>query len=70
MRPSDDAGHFLCDFIYYTGMLEYWKRDKEGERPVMFLHVPAEAGREDIERGAKVAEGLIRALVESRGWKT
>lgn len=32
LRPSNNAGHYLCDFTYYTSMLEYWRRDPEGRR--------------------------------------
>lgn len=65
LRPSDDPGRYLCDFIYYTSMVEYWRRDHEGRRPVMFLHVPAGNTEEDLERGRKVVMGLIEALVWS-----
>ena len=65
MRPSNDAGRFLCDFIYYTGLVEYLKQNPEGDRPVMFLHVPGEYEEDDIQRGAKIASGLIKALVQS-----
>ena len=68
LRPSTDAGYYLCDFTYYTSLLEYWRRDPEGERPVMFLHVPGGAGEEDVEKGRKVAVGLIEALVGSLRW--
>ncbi|KAL9117080.1 MAG: hypothetical protein Q9187_006388 [Circinaria calcarea] len=69
IRQSDDAGHYLCDFIYYTGLVEYWRRDPKGERPVMFLHVPGEAEGEDLLKGRTVALELIRTLVESRRMK-
>lgn len=62
---SSDAGHYLCDFIYFTSLFEYWLRNATGPRPVMFLHVPANATEEDLERGKGVALGLIAALVES-----
>ncbi|KAI4155503.1 MAG: hypothetical protein LQ340_000956, partial [Diploschistes diacapsis] len=65
VRPSKDPGRFLCDFIYYTGQLEYWKRNPSGDRPVMFLHVPGDHTEEAIEKGVKVAGGLIMALVQS-----
>ena len=65
VRPSSDAGYFLCDFIYYTGLLEYWKRDPTGDRPVVFLHVPGGHAKKDIEKGTKVAEALLKALVGS-----
>ena len=65
MRLSDDAGHYLCDFLYYTSLVEYWRRDPRGKRPVMFLHVPGGVGEEDIVRGRNVTLMLIKALVES-----
>lgn len=40
VRPSNNAGHYLCDFTYYACMLEYWRRNPKGQRPCMFLHVP------------------------------
>ncbi|KAI9720580.1 MAG: hypothetical protein M1812_002760 [Candelaria pacifica] len=72
IRPSTDAGHYLCDFIYYASLAYFYKRaagaigeEKGGETPVMFLHVPGEAEKEDIERGREVAIGLIRGMVGS-----
>lgn len=65
LRPSNNAGHYLCDFTYYASMLEYWRRDPKGPRPCMFLHVPSGLEEEDIERGRDVALGLISALVAS-----
>ncbi|KAL8715992.1 MAG: hypothetical protein Q9220_000659 [cf. Caloplaca sp. 1 TL-2023] len=67
IRPSNDAGHFLCDFIYYTSLVEYWRRDpeKKKEARVMFLHVPGNIEDLDIEMGRKVAFGLIGAMVGS-----
>ena len=73
VRLSDDAGHYCCDFLFYTGLVEYWRRRKEGtsgeDAPVAFLHVPGETEEEDVKRGVRVAEGLIRALVETRWGK-
>ena len=66
MRVSEDAGRYLCDFTYYTSMLQYWKRDEDGERPVVFLHVPGGTEEKDLVRGRKVVLALIRALVEGR----
>lgn len=63
IRPSSDAGHYLCDFTYYTSLVEYWRRNPQGERPVMFFHVPGGAEEKDVERGRRVALGLIAALV-------
>lgn len=65
LRPSNNAGHYLCDFTYYACMLEYWRRDPRGQRPCMFLHVPSGLEEEDIRRGREAALGLITALVAS-----
>ena len=65
LRPSNDPGRYLCDFIYYTSMVEYWRHDPEGTRPVMFLHVPPGYDEEDLDRGRRVTVGLIEALVGS-----
>ncbi|MCJ1393981.1 hypothetical protein MMC18_006858 [Xylographa bjoerkii] len=65
LRLSTDAGHYLCEFIYYTGLVEYWRRDPKGERPVLFLHVPKGVEAEDVDKGRRVAEGLIQAVVGS-----
>ena len=65
LRPSNNAGHYLCDFIYYASMLEYWRREPRGQRPCMFLHVPSGLEEEDIRRGREAALGLITALVAS-----
>lgn len=65
VRPSGDAGRYLCDFIYYTSLVEYWRRDLGMVAPVMFLHVPGRVEDLDIEMGRKVAMGLIGAMVGS-----
>ena len=65
LQPSDDPGRYLCDFVYYTSMVEYWRRDPESARPVMFLHVPDGVTDQDVARGKKVALGLIEALIAS-----
>ena len=65
VRLSDDAGRYLCDFIYYASMLEYWLRDPAGERPCAFLHVPGPGEAEDILRGARVALAAIGAIAGS-----
>lgn len=65
LRPSNNAGHYLCDFTYYACLLEYWRRDPKGRRPCMFLHVPSGLEEEDIRRGREATLGLIAALVAS-----
>ncbi|KAL8732926.1 MAG: hypothetical protein Q9181_003775 [Wetmoreana brouardii] len=65
VRPSNDAGRFLCEFIYYTSLVEYWRRDPEKGARVMFLHVPGAIEDVDVEMGRRVALRLIGAMVES-----
>ncbi|KAL8719460.1 MAG: hypothetical protein Q9225_003531 [Loekoesia sp. 1 TL-2023] len=65
VRPSDDAGRYMCEFIYYTSLVEYWRRDPNMKAPVMFLHVPGRIEDLDIETGRKVTLGLIGAMVGS-----
>jgi pyroglutamyl-peptidase len=66
VRISQDAGNFLCGFIYYNSLAHYFSI-KEDERPVCFLHVPDLSGSEDkLREGLEVTVGLIKALVESR----
>lgn len=42
MRPSTDAGHYLCDFIYYCSLASSVHcRDQHGESSrSLFLHCP------------------------------
>lgn len=63
MRISDDAGHYLCDFIYYSSLAHRWREGKD--RPVTFLHVPSDASERAVGMGRELAIGLIRSLVES-----
>ena len=65
LRISTDAGHYLCDFIYFTSLVEYWRRNPNGPRPVIFLHVPGRYENEDVESGRAVTVGLIKALAIS-----
>lgn len=62
LRPSNNAGHYLCDFTYYACMLEYWRREPSGQRLCMFLHVPSGLEEEDINRGREAALGLVSHL--------
>ncbi|KAI9736820.1 MAG: hypothetical protein M1818_005871 [Claussenomyces sp. TS43310] len=63
LRVSEDAGHYLCDFIYYSSLAHLWKM--EDERRVAFLHVPGDSSEAAIEMGREVLIELIRALVQS-----
>lgn len=69
VRRSDDAGHFVCDFMYYAMLAEYEKGRKNAkyqveERPVIFLHVPGKGGPAHIKQGLIVTKTLIRSLAD------
>ncbi|GKT83097.1 pyroglutamyl peptidase [Colletotrichum tofieldiae] len=63
LRISEDAGHYLCDFIYFSSLAHLWKAQKH--RRVTFLHVPSDASEESVARGTDLAIQLIRSIVES-----
>jgi len=65
VRISEDAGHFLCDFIYYSSLSHLYSHHPNRPRKVLFLHVPADANDETIPRGRELALSLIRSVVES-----
>ena len=60
---SEDAGRYLCDFIYYSS-LAYVERKGEEKRAV-FLHVPIDTNEAALNTGVDVTIELIRALVQS-----
>ncbi|TVY27915.1 Pyroglutamyl-peptidase [Lachnellula hyalina] len=64
VRVSEDAGRYLCDFIYYSS-LAYLTKEEEEERRVVFLHVPVNSDETAVNTGTEVALELIRALVQS-----
>lgn len=71
VEASDDAGNYLCDFIYYSSLSHFWRKNdgEHGERPVVFLHVPPESDEEVLQKGREVTKALIRAVVASgRNW--
>lgn len=69
-RPSDDAGHYLCDYIYLNSLAWFGRRSRtvvDGmpeDRPVLFLHVPAESDEQALEKGRVVTLALIESMVE------
>jgi pyroglutamyl-peptidase len=62
-QVSDDVGTYVCGFQYYVCMLETQKRT--GERNVVFFHVPKLEGKEQVDVGVRVAEELIKVLVNT-----
>jgi pyroglutamyl-peptidase len=63
LRVSEDAGRYLCDFIYYSSLARRWRQGRP--RRVTFLHVPADASERTVALGRELAVNLIRAVVES-----
>lgn len=63
LRISDDAGHYLCDFTYYSSLAHLWKQQRP--RRVTFFHVPADASERAVASGRELVLNLIRAIVES-----
>ncbi|KAL2175963.1 uncharacterized protein P884DRAFT_286082 [Thermothelomyces heterothallicus CBS 202.75] len=63
LRISEDAGHYLCDFIYYSSLAHL---EKAGERRrVLFLHVPSDASDHSIAVGRELLLQLVRSVAES-----
>ncbi|KAK3996129.1 Pyroglutamyl-peptidase 1 [Cladorrhinum sp. PSN332] len=63
LRISEDAGHYLCDFIYFSSLSHLWKHGKD--RKVLFLHVPSDASEGAVVRGRELLLQLVRGVVES-----
>ncbi|KAH6847446.1 hypothetical protein B0I37DRAFT_445699 [Chaetomium sp. MPI-CAGE-AT-0009] len=63
LRVSEDAGHYLCDFIYFSSLAHL---EKAGERRrVLFLHVPSDASEHSVATGRELLLQLVRSVVES-----
>ncbi|KAK3941499.1 putative pyroglutamyl peptidase type I [Diplogelasinospora grovesii] len=63
LRISEDAGHFLCDFIYFSSLAHLYKAGER--RRVVFLHVPCEGSEAQLATGTGLAYQLIRSIAES-----
>ena len=63
LRISEDAGRYLCDFIYYSSLSTLLKEQRP--RKVVFLHVPCDAADKNVAQGIDVTVNLIRSIVES-----
>ncbi|KAL1960092.1 hypothetical protein VTO42DRAFT_264 [Malbranchea cinnamomea] len=61
VRLSDEAGRYLCEFIYYTSLARALQAGRD--RNVVFLHVPGWTDEMSVERGKNVVIALIKALV-------
>lgn len=63
LRISEDPGHYLCDFIYYSSLSHLYRSGER--RRVLFLHVPSDASEHGIKLGTELTVQLIRSMVES-----
>lgn len=62
VQLSDDVGTYVCGFCYYVALLHM--QSHTGKRHTVFLHVPPLETEADILAGVKVAQEVIRALVQ------
>ncbi|KAI0596252.1 peptidase [Biscogniauxia sp. FL1348] len=63
LQISDDPGHYLCDFIYFSSLAHLEKQKRP--RKVIFLHVPQHSDKESLGLGKELVLTLVRAIVES-----
>lgn len=63
LRISEDAGRYLCDFIYFSSLAYLYKRGEK--QRAIFLHVPSNASDAAVAKGRELTIQLIRSLVES-----
>jgi pyroglutamyl-peptidase len=63
LRISEDAGRYLCDFIYFSSLAYLYKRNEQ--RRALFLHVPSAATDAAVAKGKELTIQLIRSLAES-----
>ncbi|XP_066918885.1 pyroglutamyl-peptidase 1-like [Clytia hemisphaerica] len=57
VERSDNAGRYLCEFIYYTSM-------KTDECPSLFVHVPVITEEITLEKITKTLESIIKACIQ------
>ena len=69
VRVSGNAGRYLCEYTFYTTMLEFWQRNQAADRRCIFLHVPNGCNEEDIQKGRGVVLALIEAAISSEQTK-
>jgi len=77
-EESNDPGHYLCDYIYFNSLAWFSRQSRkvggesgggvetEGEeRPVLFLHVPAESDAVTLRKGVVATTALLRSMADS-----
>ncbi|KAK4451574.1 Pyroglutamyl-peptidase 1 [Podospora aff. communis PSN243] len=63
LRISEDAGRYLCDFIYFSSLSHLYRAGKP--RKVVFFHVPSENSEKNFTLGRELVIQLVRSMVES-----
>jgi pyrrolidone-carboxylate peptidase len=63
LRISEDAGHYLCDFTYFSSLAYLYRMGMR--RRVLFLHVPSDASEHSVALGRELVLQLVRSIVES-----
>ena len=63
LRISEDAGRYLCDFIYFSSLAHLYKAGVR--RNVVFFHVPSENSTRNFTMGRELLLQLVRSMVES-----
>lgn len=61
VRVSNDAGRYLCEFIFYTSLAQ--AEVEQRDRSVVFFHVPADYDDRHVECGKEAVIALIKTLV-------
>lgn len=61
IRISEDAGRYLCEFIFYTSLSTALREGRD--RSVIFLHIPGWCDEENVKVGTDVAVALVKTLV-------
>lgn len=71
-EESNDPGHYLCDYIYFNSLAWFSRRSRKmlsdggvEDRPVLFMHVPAESDPETLRRGVVATTALLRAMADT-----
>ncbi|OTB03100.1 hypothetical protein M426DRAFT_187521 [Hypoxylon sp. CI-4A] len=62
LQISGNAGHYLCDFIYFSSLAHLYKQERD--KKVIFLHVPLHADQGFLDRGKELVLQLIRSVCE------
>ncbi|KAK1832861.1 Pyroglutamyl-peptidase 1 [Podospora conica] len=63
LRVSEDAGRYLCDFLYFSSLAHLTKAKQP--RKVVFLHVPCDPSEQSITTGRELLLQLVRSLAQS-----